>query len=107
MGVDGHRHTPVALTSGKNRYPLYKRLGGRQGRSRRLRKISPPPEYDPRTVQPVASRYTDWAIPAHKQLYYRCGNGKRHCCSPCTMLQTNVSFMGQHRSHAAAQLTFS
>jgi hypothetical protein len=25
-----------------------------------------PPEFDPRTVQPVASRYTDWAIPAHK-----------------------------------------
>jgi hypothetical protein len=28
-------------------------------------KISPPPVFDPRTVQPVASRYTDWAIPAH------------------------------------------
>ena len=24
----------------------------------------PPPGFDPRTVQPVASRYTDWAIPA-------------------------------------------
>jgi hypothetical protein len=24
-------------------------------------KISSPPEFDPRTVQPVASRYTDWA----------------------------------------------
>jgi hypothetical protein len=29
-----------------------------------VRKISPPPGFDPRTVQPVASRYTDWAIPA-------------------------------------------
>ena len=28
-------------------------------------KISPPPVFDLRTVQPVASRYTDWAIPAH------------------------------------------
>ena len=28
-------------------------------------KSRPPPEFDPRTVQPVASRYTDWAIPAH------------------------------------------
>ena len=27
-------------------------------------KISPPPGFDPRTVQPVASRYTDWAIAA-------------------------------------------
>ena len=27
-------------------------------------KISPPPGFDPRTVQPVTSRYTDCAIPA-------------------------------------------
>jgi hypothetical protein len=27
-----------------------------------VRKISPPTGFDPRTVQPVASRYTDWAI---------------------------------------------
>jgi hypothetical protein len=27
-------------------------------------KISPPPGFDPRTVQLVASRYTDYAIPA-------------------------------------------
>jgi hypothetical protein len=26
-----------------------------------VRKISPPPGFDPRTVQPVASRYTDYA----------------------------------------------
>jgi hypothetical protein len=26
--------------------------------------MSPPPEFDPRTVQPVASRYADCAIPA-------------------------------------------
>jgi hypothetical protein len=32
-----------------------------QGRSWQVRKISPPPGFDPRTVQPVASRYTDWA----------------------------------------------
>ena len=25
----------------------------------------PQPGFEPRTVQPVASRYTDWAIPAH------------------------------------------
>jgi hypothetical protein len=28
-------------------------------------KSRPPPGFDPRTVQPVASRYTNWAIPAH------------------------------------------
>ena len=51
------------LPPGKTRYPLYRRLGGPQGRSGHVRKISPPPGFDPRTVQPVASRYTDWAIP--------------------------------------------
>jgi hypothetical protein len=30
-------------------------------------KISPPPGFDPRTVQLVASRYTDYAIPAHRR----------------------------------------
>jgi hypothetical protein len=29
-----------------------------------VRKILPPPGLDPRTVQPVAIRYTDWAIAA-------------------------------------------
>ena len=33
---------PGRLTPGKNRYPLYRRLGGPQGRSVRVRKISPP-----------------------------------------------------------------
>ena len=48
------------LTPGKTRYPLCSRLGGPQGRSGQVRKISPPPGFDPRTVQPVVSRYTDW-----------------------------------------------
>jgi len=30
------------LPQGKTRYPLYRRLGGPQGRSRQVRKISPP-----------------------------------------------------------------
>ena len=50
-----------SLPPGKTRYPLYRRLGGPQGRSGQVRKISPPPGFDPRTVQPVASRYTDYA----------------------------------------------
>ena len=41
---------------------------GPQGRSGRVRKISPPPGFDPRTVQPVASRYTDCAIPTRRHL---------------------------------------
>ena len=65
MGVGGQRHSPTALPPGKTRYPLYRRLGGPQGRFGRVWKISPPPGFDPPTVQPVASRYTDRAIQAH------------------------------------------
>jgi hypothetical protein len=36
-------------------------MGGPHGRSGQVRKISPTSEFDSRTVQPVASRYTDWA----------------------------------------------
>ena len=39
----------------KTQYPLYKRLGGPQDSSGWVRKISPPLEFDPRTVQPVGS----------------------------------------------------
>jgi hypothetical protein len=39
-------------------------LGARDGLDE-CGKISPPPGFDPRTVQPVTSRYTDYAIPAH------------------------------------------
>ena len=38
----------------ETRYPLYRRLSGPQGLSGRLRKISPLPGFDPRTVDPVA-----------------------------------------------------
>ena len=61
MRVGGQRHAPVALPPVKETpYQFYRRLGGPQGRSGRARKISPPPGFDPRTVQPVASRYTDY-----------------------------------------------
>jgi hypothetical protein len=57
MGVGGQLHALAALPPGKEtRYPLY----------RRLRKISPPPGFDPWTIQPVASRYTNYTIPAQR-----------------------------------------
>jgi hypothetical protein len=59
--VRGQCHAPGRLPPGKTRYPLYRRLGGPQGRSGHVRKISPPPGIDPRAVQPVASHYTNWA----------------------------------------------
>jgi hypothetical protein len=54
------------LPPGKTRYPLYRRLSGPPGRCGQVREISPSPGFDPRTVQPVASRYTYWAMPAHQ-----------------------------------------
>jgi len=50
-----------SLFLGKTRYPLYRRLGGPQEQSGQVRKILTPPGFDPRTLQPVASRYTDYA----------------------------------------------
>ena len=60
--MGGQRHAPAALPPGKTRYPLYRWLGERQSRSGEVQKISPPPEFDPRTVQPVASCYNNYAV---------------------------------------------
>jgi hypothetical protein len=47
------RHATAALyPPGKTRYPLYRRLGGPQGRSGQVRKISPPPGFDPGPSSP-------------------------------------------------------
>jgi len=64
MEIGGQRHASAALPPGNSLYPLYRRLGGPQVRSGRVRKNFSPPGFDPRTVQPVARSYTDWAIPA-------------------------------------------
>ena len=66
MGVDGQRHVPAAL-------PVWKRRGtpctrGRAGLGAGLdgcgKSFPPHPVgFEPMTVQPVASRYTDFAIP--------------------------------------------
>ena len=62
-GGEGSASRPGrSLPPGKIRYPLYRRLGCPQGRSKTgAENLAPPPGFDPRTVQPVASRYTDYA----------------------------------------------
>jgi hypothetical protein len=52
-GVGSQRHTPAAVPPGTK--PDTHCIGGPQGRCGRVRKISPPPGFDPRTVQSVAS----------------------------------------------------
>ena len=62
MGVGGQCHAQATLPPQKTQYPLYRRLGGPHGQSGQKKKISSPPGFNPQTVQPIASRYIDWAI---------------------------------------------
>jgi hypothetical protein len=41
-----------------------------------VRKISPPPGFDPQTFQPVAGRYTDYDIPVPHKEYVKHKNNK-------------------------------
>ena len=68
MGVGGQRQAPAALHKEKTQFPLYRGPCGPQGQSGQVQKISPQPGFDPQIVQPVASCYTDYAIPAHTHL---------------------------------------
>ena len=72
MWVGGQHHDPTNWPPGKTRYPLYEDAGWAQNRSEEVRKISPPTGFDPRTVQPVVSLYTDWAILASALMRYVC-----------------------------------
>ena len=70
-GGEGSASRPGrSLPPGKTRYPLYRRMCGPQGRYGQVRKISPPPGFDLLTLQPLASRYTDWAT--HAVDMYNC-----------------------------------
>ena len=76
-GVRVQRHAPTALyPRGKTRYPLYRRLGGPQGRSGLVRKISPHRDFffvvkrifiDPRSPDRPARRQSLYRLryPAH------------------------------------------
>ena len=65
----GARSTPrpSRSTLGKTQCTLHRALGGPQGRSGLVWKISPLLGFDSQTVQAVASSYTDWAIWAPKK----------------------------------------
>ena len=57
-----------SLPPGKTRYPSYRRLGGPQGRSGQVRKISHPPGFDPWTVQPLSQSLYPLRYTAHSQV---------------------------------------
>jgi len=57
------------LSPGKTGYPLYRRLGGHQGRSGRAENLVPTRNRS-RSVQPVVSRYNGWAaLPIYIYIY--------------------------------------
>jgi len=59
MGVGSQHLVPDALPLGKTRYPMYRRLGGPQGWSGWMQKILPPLGFNPWTIQPLVSHYTE------------------------------------------------
>jgi hypothetical protein len=66
MGVGGQHHAPAALPLGKR--PGTHCIGGWVGPRAGLHwcgKSRFPHGFNPRTIQPVASCYTNYTIPAH------------------------------------------
>ena len=70
MGVGGQRHSPAALPPGKDPVLIVQEAGLAAGPVwTGQENLAPPPGFDPRTVQPVASRNADWVTrPIHQLL---------------------------------------
>jgi len=59
MGVAGQPHAPAASSSGKDPVPIEQEVGWTPGPVWTGAENRVPPGFDPRTVHPVASHYTD------------------------------------------------
>ena len=83
MGSGWSTPRPYCFTSGyETWYPLYRRLGGSQGRCGRVRKISPPTGI--RFPDRSSCRYSDWAIANHKSVIgYRLVYESSLCMCAC------------------------
>jgi len=66
--VGGQKYVPADLSLEKIRYPLYGRQGGSRGRSGWHEKSLPHHDYNPRTFQPVVSRYTEYTITSARMM---------------------------------------
>jgi hypothetical protein len=86
--VGGQGQAPAALPPGQRCVThFYRRLGGTQGRSGWVRKISPTLEFDPRTVQPLAGRYTAYANRTH-----HVGTDTQHCSAQWCNTTSEMDF---------------
>ena len=55
---------------GREPVPIVQEVGWEPGPVwKGAKNLASPPGFDPGTVQPVASRYTEWAIPGHEHVY--------------------------------------
>ena len=64
MGVGGQHHAAAAFTPGKDPVHIVQETGWTSEPVLIGAETLPTREFDPRTFQPVASRYTDCVIPA-------------------------------------------
>jgi hypothetical protein len=64
--VGGQLHAPAAFTPGKDTVPILQEAGWAPQLVWTDAENLAPTGILPRTAQPVASHYTDYAIPAHK-----------------------------------------
>jgi hypothetical protein len=70
-GEESASHPHCSLPPGKTWYPLYRRLGGPQGRSGQVRKISPPTRIRSPDCPGCSQSLYRLSYPAHK---YTCGS---------------------------------
>ena len=67
----GQRHAPAAPYPRKDPVPIAQLAGWASGPVwTGAENLDPPPEFDPRTVQPVSSRYTGYATRPTTMLYF-------------------------------------
>jgi hypothetical protein len=67
--LGGHHHSPAALTPGEDPVPIVQEAGWAPGPIWAGAENLALPGFDPRTVQPLASRYTDYAMLALRFQY--------------------------------------
>jgi hypothetical protein len=100
-------HALAALFPGKPLYQFNGWLGRPQRRPGGVRKTSPPPGFNPLTVQSLASRYTDYAVPAHTvwmdwlhityTIQYALSRIEILCFSPGTSSKNNCTGPGRFK----------
>jgi hypothetical protein len=80
MGVGGQCHSPATLPTGQTRYLLYRKLRGPQGQPGLVWIILLPLRFNPQTVQPILSCYTNWAILVHHDVFVLKKKINTLCC---------------------------